>query len=70
MRNADLALLKAFAVSESKRGEFRFETFNTTNTPTFGFPNTSFGSNAFGRINGYAAGAGARQVQLGFKFYF
>ncbi len=70
LRNADLAMLKSFQISESKRGEFRFETFNTSNTPAFGLPNRSSGSQAFGVINGYMSGAGAREVQLGFKFYF
>lgn len=70
LRNVDLALFKQFQISESKRFEFRFETFNTTNTPAFGMPNRSFGSQAFGVINGYMSGAGPREVQLGSKFYF
>ncbi len=70
LSNLDLALFKSFQVKENVRGEFRWEMENATNTPTFGFPNTSFGSTAFGRINGYASGRGARQIQLGLKFYF
>jgi hypothetical protein len=70
LRNADLAMLKSFQFTESKRGEFRFETFNTTNTPAFGLPNRAFGSQSFDLITGYMSGAGPREVQLGFKFYF
>jgi hypothetical protein len=71
LRNIDMSMHKYFEISESKRGEFRFETFNATNTPFFAAPgNLSFGSTAFGRINGYGAGGSPRQVQLGFKFYF
>jgi hypothetical protein len=70
LRNVDLAMLKSFQFTESKRAEFRFETFNTTNTPAFGLPNRAFGSQSFGLITGYMSGAGPREVQLGFKFYF
>jgi hypothetical protein len=69
LRNIDMSMHKYFDVTETMRGEFRFETFNTTNTPFFAAPgNVAFGSTSFGRINGTAGGA--RQVQLGFKFYF
>ena len=70
LRNADIAFFKQFQIDEHKRGEFRFETFNSTNTPAFGIPNTSFESQNFGIINGLMSGTSARQVQLGFKFYF
>jgi hypothetical protein len=70
LRNAGIAFFKQFQIDEHKRGEFRFETFNSTNTPAFGIPNTSFESQNFGIINGLMSGASARQLQLGFKFYF
>ncbi len=70
LANVDLAIFKSFQIKEAMRGEFRWEMDNATNTPTFGSPNASFGSNAFGRINGYASGRGARQIQIGLKFYF
>ena len=70
IRNAEMALLKSFLIREQMRGEFRFELQNATNTPSFGFPATGFGSVNFGTITGYKSGLGARQAQLGLKFYF
>jgi len=65
--NWDFALYKAFKVTESKMFQFRFEAFNFTNTPNFGFPNSEVGNNNFGRITG--AGR-PRNLQLGLKFVF
>jgi hypothetical protein len=70
IRNAEMALLKSFFIREQMRGEFRFELQNATNTPSFGSPSTSFESTTFGTITGYKSGIGARQAQLGLKFYF
>ena len=69
IRNAEMALLKTFAIREQMRGEFRFELQNATNTPSFGFPSSSFGSTSFGTITGYKSGLGPRQAQIGLKFY-
>ncbi len=65
--NWDFALYKQFRVTESKMFQFRFEAFNFTNTPNFGFPNSQVGDNNFGRITG--AGR-PRNLQLGLKFIF
>jgi hypothetical protein len=70
IRNGDVTVMKNVAVTESKRVELRVEAFNLTNTPTFGTPNTSFGSSSFGIISGYASGRGPRELQLGVKFYY
>lgn len=64
IRNAEMALLKSFAIREHMRGEFRFELQNATNTLSFGSPSSSFGT-----ITGYKSGLGPRQAQLGLKFY-
>jgi Carboxypeptidase regulatory-like domain len=70
IQNGDVTVMKNVAVTESKRVELRVEAFNLTNTPTFGTPNTSFGSSSFGIISGYASGRGPRELQLGVKFYY
>ena len=42
---------KNFPFTEKKYLQFRFETFNTTNRVTFGAPNISPTSSAFGMIS-------------------
>lgn len=68
--NADLTLMKNFAVSEHKSFQFRLEAYNFTNSPTFGAPNAAFGGSSFGIISAYAGGRGARTVQVAVKFYY
>jgi hypothetical protein len=70
IRNGDFTLMKNFAIAEGKSLQFRMETFNITNTPTFGRPNSSFGSTSFGIISGYASGRGPRELQVAAKFYY
>jgi len=70
LSNLDFALFKNFQISETMRAQFRAELDNATNTPTFGPPNSNFGSTAFGLISNYASGRGPRNIQLGVKFYF
>jgi hypothetical protein len=70
IRNMDVTLMKNFKFSEHKSLQFRVEGFNATNTPTFGRPDESWGSDTFGQINGYASGRGARELQLAVKFYY
>ena len=65
--NLDLALRKAFAFSSRLRGEVRVESFNATNTPPLGNPNTQVGNPNFGRI--LSAGPG-RSNQLSLKVLF
>jgi hypothetical protein len=64
----DAALLKSWKTRESQRLEFRLETQNVRNHPVFSDPPTSYGASNFGVINGTKIGA--RNVQLGFKYYF
>lgn len=68
IRALDAALLKSIKTKEGQRFEFRLEASNATNTPIFSDPNTTFGNANFGVINGTKVGA--RNVQLGFKYYF
>jgi hypothetical protein len=70
IRNADMTLMKNFAIKEGKSLQFRLESYNLTNTPTFGVPDSSFGSSSFGVISGYASGRGARETQVAVKFYY
>jgi len=64
----DISLFRSFAVTESKRLEFRFEAFNATNTPVFGIPDTFLGDPNFGLVSSTASTE--RQLQVALKFYF
>lgn len=68
IKTFDGALLKNFRVKEGHRAEFRLEANNVTNTPIFGDPASSFGAANFGTITGTKVGA--RNIQLGLKYYF
>jgi hypothetical protein len=68
--NFDLALLRSFALSESKTLQFRLETFNTFNHAQFFGPaavNGDFGTGTFGYV---VKAAPPRLVQLALKFTF
>ena len=68
-KNLDLSLFKQFPITESKRLEFRFETFNLTNTPVWNVPDVNIShTNTFGTISSTANTA--RQLQFGLKLYF
>ena len=70
LRNGDFTFMKNFKISESKSIQFRMESYNLTNTTTFGRPDEYFGSDTFGVINDYAPGRGARQFQVAVKVYY
>jgi carboxypeptidase family protein/TonB-dependent receptor-like protein len=70
IRNGDFTLMKNFKFTEHKYVQFRIESFNLTNTPTFGRPNEAYGSDTFGQITSYAPGRGPRELQVGIKFYY
>jgi len=68
-KNLDLSLFKQFPITESKKLEFRFETFNLTNTPVWNVPDVNISDgNKFGTISSTANTA--RQLQFGLKLYF
>lgn len=48
--NIDSSVTKTFNITEKIKFVFRWEAFNLTNTPYFGFPNASIGSPTVGRI--------------------
>lgn len=67
LANWDFAVFKRFGITERQALQFRFESFNVTNTPLFGFPNSEVGNNNYGRIT--RAGR-PRNLQFGLKFIF
>jgi len=67
-RNLDLSLFRSFAITETKRLEFRAEAFNVTNTPVFSTPDGNFQDPNFGVVSSTANTE--RQMQLALKFYF
>jgi hypothetical protein len=66
---ADLSLSKRFNITDRYNAQFRFETFNVTNTAVRNAANTTPTSNQFGYINVSQSNI-PRQVQLGFKLNF
>lgn len=67
-RNLDLSLFRQDQITERVKTELRIESFNLTNTPSFGIPGTNFTSTAFGVVSSTISTA--RQIQLGFKILF
>jgi hypothetical protein len=68
-QNWDMAIQKYWNITETKKLQFRLETFNTFNHPNFYQPDVNWGDgkNSFGHIsNAYLP----RDVQLGLKFTF
>jgi len=73
LRDFDFSLFRNFQITERIKGELRAESFNFTNTPIFGNPNTSQGNANFGRVTGTVAtnnGGGPRSIQLGIRLSF
>ncbi len=68
--NLDLALHKSFRITERVSAQLRIESFNATNTPALGAPNTVLGNPLFGQITATAAGTSSRDNQLGLKVVF
>lgn len=65
----DLSLIRMFRIREGHTLQFKASAYNSTNSPIFGFPNTSPTSSLFGvvpitQING------PRNVELGFRYAF
>jgi hypothetical protein len=65
--NLDLAAHKSFRITERISAQLRVESFNITNTPALGNPNTTVGSPLFGQIT--TAGT-PRDNQIGLKILF
>ena len=65
--NLDLSVRRDFNVTERLRLEFRAESFNITNTPPFGNPDTTIGDAALGMIT---SAGDPRRIQLALKLVF
>jgi hypothetical protein len=68
IRNMNASIFKNFTFREGMYLQLRAEFFNFTNTPRFGRPGNSFGSDDFGTIN-YQANS-PRGGQIGLRFVF
>jgi hypothetical protein len=66
--NLDLGLMKAFPITERLRLQFRWETFNLTNTPTLGDPNSNVESPDFATSRGTTSTP--RQMQFALRLEF
>jgi outer membrane receptor protein involved in Fe transport len=68
--NIDFSLFREFPLprSETAKIQFRFESFNTFNHPTWGTPTVDFNNTNFGRI--FGTRSTPRQLQLALKFLF
>jgi hypothetical protein len=64
-----MAFLKRTYISEGVNFELRFEFFNITNTPVFGFPTAVITSTTFGRIRDGIINE-ARKIRIGAKLNF
>ena len=65
--NYDLGLDRSQVLAERLTVQFRAEAFNLTNTPLYNAPNTTVGSDNFGRILG---GSNNRVLQLGLRISY
>jgi hypothetical protein len=69
IQNFDIAMLKDFTITESKKLQFRAETFNTLNHANFGANDviTHVNDSRFGQVTGASE---PRDVQIALKFLF
>ncbi|MBA2495312.1 MAG: hypothetical protein H0V31_11530, partial [Acidobacteria bacterium] len=65
----DTSLSKKFRFTERYSFDLRVDAQNLTNTPSFGFPTTTFSSGTFGRIRESVV-SNARRIQFSGKFNF
>lgn len=63
----DFSVFKNVRVGERVGIQYRFESFNFTNTPLFSFPNSQVGNPNFGQISSVSSW---RRMQMGLKIVF
>ena len=66
--NIDFSVLKVFQLGEKQRLEFRMESSNFTNHPSFNFGDQTITSSTFGRITGLQSARRVIQFGLYYKF--
>ncbi len=66
----DISALKDFRIHDRHSIQFRAEIFNFLNHPSFGLPNLSRGSAAFGQISSTSGSSPSRMIQLGLHYRF
>ena len=66
----DFALLKDFAIHENFKLQFRAETFNTINHPSFGYPGATVTTGTYGQITSTANANTQREIQFALKLLF
>ena len=65
--NFDSLVAKNFQIADRWRLQYRWETFNSFNTPEFNLPNQSLGGGGLGLVTG---AGGRRIMQMGLKLYW
>ncbi|MBI4903106.1 MAG: TonB-dependent receptor [Acidobacteria bacterium] len=68
--NLDLSIFKNFPVRERMQVQFRAESFNLTNTPTFDTPGRAINAATFGTVTATAFFPKPREVQFALRFMF
>jgi len=68
MFNIDFGLMKFFRLTERYNLQFRWETFNVTNTPTLGTPTANIESPDFGKVR--STFSTPRQMQFALRLEF
>jgi hypothetical protein len=68
--NFDMGILKNVPITETKRLQLRFESFNILNHANFANPDGNVSDATFGRISALASGAVPRTIEFGIKFQF
>lgn len=68
LKDFDFSLFKEFHITESSILQFRAESFNLTNTPTFGIPSTATDTASGGVVTSSANNP--RQLQFALKYNF
>jgi|CZKD01.1.fsa_nt_gi outer membrane receptor protein involved in Fe transport len=66
----DVSLLKDFRLRESTNLQFRAEALNVLNHPNWANPNTTFGSQLFGKVTGLQSGNQSRIIQVALHLTF
>jgi hypothetical protein len=69
-RTFNLSAFKTFPIHENVKLQFRVETFNLTNTPSFNNPDAGLGDSSFGEFTSTRWGYNPREFQFVLKLLF